>query len=339
MKVLILGGTGVISRAIVDELLARGHEVVLYNRGTRHGQVKAQVETIAGDRQDRRQFENTMRQRYFDAVIDMICFNEQDAQSTLKAFRGNVGQIVVTSSVAAYKRPYHTMPIEENAEELWDNPEFRYAFDKAQVERCLTKAMTACETPITILRPSLTYGPGAANIGVLRQNYGIIDRIRKGKPLVMFGDGTTPWTFTFVPDLARAYAAVLGNPRAYGEAYHVTSEELHIWEDLYLEFGRIVGIEPRIVHLPSELLRQAAPNLCSHLYFEKSHSGIFSNAKFKAVNPEFAAVISLNQGLRTLVNWFEEHANQIDPEKDALEDKLVALHQDWSRQMANLYLK
>jgi len=337
MKVLILGGTGVISREIVGQLLERGDEVTLYNRGNSSLKFKGEVAQIVGDRNDRQGFESAMHQQKFDVVIDMICFNQQDAESTLRAFAGRVEQIIVTSSVAAYKRPYRSVPTQEAAEELWDNPEFGYAYHKAQMELCLQQAIREQQLPITILRPSLTYGAGAANIGILRQNYGIVDRIMKGKQLVMFGDGTTPWCFTFAPDLARAYVSAAGNTKTYGQIYHVASEEVHIWDDLYREFGRIVGVEPKIVHIPSELLRQASPNIFSHLYFEKTFSGLFDTSKFKAANPDFEVKISFAEGLRGIKNWFEQEANQVDAEKDAMEDRLVEVYNQYSATMTNLF--
>jgi nucleoside-diphosphate-sugar epimerase len=337
MRVLILGGTGVISRAIVNQLLIDNHEVIIFNRGNKKQSFAGEVEQIQGDRLDRDAFETSMRKEKFDAVIDMICFNEADAKSTVAAFRDNVEQLVVCSSIAAYKRPYKTVPTVEASEQLHDNPVFSYAFDKAEMERYLHRVIRDENLPITIIRPSLTYGPGAVNIGVLRQNFGIVDRIRKEKPLVMFGDGSTSWSFTFAPDLAKGFAGVLGKKETYGQAYHVTNEERTIWEDLYLEIGRIVGKTPRIVHIPSELLLKAAPNLCAHLYFEKTYAGLFDNSKIRSVVPEFAPELSLNAGLRIIVDWWEKEANTIDPEKDALEDKLVSLWTGWVDQVQNLY--
>lgn len=339
MKVLILGGTGVISRAIVDKLLAKNYEVTVFNRGKKQLTFKGEVEQIVGDRTNYEEFEASMKRYKFDAVIDMLSFNPEDAASTVRAFRDNAGQIIITSSIAAYKRPYNTVPTIELKEELYENPIFSYAFNKAEMERYLNQVIREQKLPITIVRPSLTYGPGAANIGVLRQNYGIVDRIRKGKPLVMFGDGSTPWNFTFAPDLANGFAALVGNKKAYGEAYHITNEDRHIWEDLYIEFGRIVGREPVIVHMPSELLYKAAPNLCNHLYFEKTYAGLFDNSKIKNDAPEFKTEISLNEGLRTIVEWYEREANSVDPEKDELEDRLVSAYYEMSSQIANLYTK
>ncbi len=333
MNVLVLGGSGVISRAIVNLLLEKKHTVAVFNRGSRTLPYNGKVRQITGDRLDREDFESRMQQESFDAVIDMICFNEADARSTVAAFKDNSGQIIICSSVAAYKRPYRSVPTVESSESLFDDPSFEYAWNKAQVEHYLGEEFRSRQLPVTIIRPSLTYGPGAANVGVLRQNYGIIDRIRKGKPLVMFGDGSTPWSFTFAPDLAKAFVGVIGHPQTFGQAYHACSEERCRWEDLYLEFGRVLGIEPRIVHISSELLVAANPELFSHLYLEKTFPGLFDNAKIRSVIPDFTCDISLHDGIKMMVEWFEKEANQVDPAKQSMEDRLVELYHGWKDQM------
>ena len=333
MNILVLGGTGVISRAIVNLLLEKRHSVTVFNRGQKSLSFKGSVRQITGDRMDRTDFESRMQKESFDAVIDLICFNEADARSTIAAFKDNTDQIVICSSVAAYKRPYQSIPTVESAESLYDDPSFVYAFDKAQVERYLNEEIQTHQRPVTIIRPSLTYGPGAANIGILRQNFGIVDRIRKKKPLVMFGDASTPWSFTFAPDLAKAFVGVLGNPQTHGHAYHACSEERCRWEDLYLEFGKIVGVEPHIVHISSELLCAADPDLFSHLFLEKTFPGLFDNSKIRSVVPDFRCDISLHDGIKMIVNWFEEESIQVDPVKDAMEDRLVELYAGWKDQM------
>lgn len=336
MKVLVLGGTGVISRDIAKLLIQAGHEVTLYNRGSRSVPIVGNFRQLTGDRGDRARFEASMREERFDAVIDMICFNQADARSTVAAFGESGAHIVICSSVAAYKRPYQSVPTVESEESLFADPQFTYAFDKAEVERYINAVIEERQLPVTLIRPSLTFGPGAANMGVLRQNYGIIDRIRKGKPLVMFGDGSTTFSFTFTPDLAKAFVGVLGNEKTHGEAYHVCSEERTRWEDLYLEFGKVLGCEVKIVHVPSELLVAANPDLFSHLFFEKTFPGLFDNSKIRRVLPDFTCDISLHEGVKMMVEWFEKEANQVDPEKDDLENRIVELHAGWKKQMQGL---
>ncbi len=337
MHVLVLGGTGVISSGIVTALLKENHEVSIFNRGKKALEVSNDVHCIVGDKSNRDEFNSTMRNRHFDAVIDMISFNREDAQTTVEAFRDRTDHLLITSSVAAYKRPYDTIPVVEDCTELCTDPGFDYAFLKAEMERYLVRLIQQARLPITIIRPSLTFGVGAKNIGVLRQNYGIVDRIRKGRPLIMFGDGTTPFSFTFVPDLARGYVGILGKRQAFGEAFHITSEERTLWRDLYLEMGRIVGKEPDLRYIPSNLLYRAAPNLCKHLYMEKTHPGLFDNGKIRTIVPGFRAEIDLSRGLETILEWWDREANTVDPGKDSLEDQLVEAHDSFAANLAGLW--
>lgn len=335
MRVMVLGGTGVISRAIVEVLLEEGHEVTVFNRGRKALPFKGNVELVTGDKSNREEFEAGMKGRHFDAVIDMISFTKGDAESTYRAFSGNIGQLIICSTGNAYARPFREIPIREDFR-LTEDPVFPYPYLKVKMEEALPEASQKHGIPFTIIRPSLTYGIGSANIGVLRQNYGILDRIRKGKPLVMFGDGTNPWIFSFAPDIAKAFTGAVGNKNTYGQAYHATSDEMHIFEDLYTEIGRISGVEPIIKHISTDLLMKGFPEMFSHIYYEKMHAGIFDNSKIKRDIPGFNPKITLAEGMKTIFDWMEGEGGIVDPVKDALEDRLVALHQRWSGDMEEL---
>jgi len=321
MKALIIGGTGLISGAVRAELQLRGAVVSIVTRG-RSAAAPAGVEWIRQDRREEGPLAEALAGRCFDAVIDTNCFDAQDARQTLRLFRGKAAHILVLSSVAAYRRPYRTVPTREEAETPCAEPGYPYGFRKAALEEVLREA-AGSGVPVTVVRPSLTYGRGARNVGVLRQNSGILARIRAGKALVMFGDGTTPWSFSFAPDVARAIVALLGLPEAVGAEFHLASQERTLWRDLYLEFGRIVGREPLIEYLPARALYAALPELCGHLYFEKSFPGLFDDAKLRSVLPDHRMQIGLAQGLRELARSWKEEGLQPDPSRDRLEDALV----------------
>jgi len=322
MKVLILGGTGLISGAIRAELQRRGAAVTIVTRGRSAAAVPRAVEWIRQDRHEEAGLAAMLSGRTFDAIIDTICFDAGDARQTVRIFRDKAAHIVVLSSVAAYRRPYRTIPTREDAEALCDDPEYGYGFRKAAMERALREA-AGQGVAVTVVRPSLTYGDGARNVGVLRQNSGILARIRLGKPLLMFGDGTTPWSFSFAPDVARAIVGLLGVGDAIGTDFHVAGQERTLWRDLYLEFGRIVGREPIIEYLPARVLYEALPELCGHLYFEKCFPGLFDDSKLRSVLPDHRMAIGLADGLRTLVRSWDRDGLQPDPVRDRLEDGLV----------------
>lgn len=327
MKILVIGGTGVISRAIIKEGLEEGHEMIAFHRGTKRSGLEEQMTTVIGDRKDREMFSRLGKELQPDVVIDMIAFDEADAGQTVETFEGYAGQLIFTSSSAAYQKPFHALPVMEDREELCRDASFPYAYKKAQMERFLQTVAEQGKIPVTVIRPSLTFGEGCANIGVLRQNYNIVRRIREGKPLVLPGDGVSPWSFTFAPDLAKGYLLACGNPAAFGECFHITNTEQVIWKDLYGTIGKIIGIEPKYVYVPSALLKEADPALFGHFWYEKMYGHVFSNEKFQKAAPGYRPVLSLEDGMKMILRWWEKEAHGTDEEKDRMEDAICAAYE------------
>ncbi len=323
MHILVIGGTGVISTDIVNRLLELSHTVTVFNRGLHKVRYRGNPRILTGDKKNRAEFNSILKGQNFDAVIDMISYNPDDAEATLAALENRAKHFVFTSTVAVYKRPFRGVPVPETAE-VFDTDIFPYGYHKARMEHCLQKRMDE-GIPITIIRPSLTYGIGSANIGVLRSNYGIVERIRQKKPLVVFGDGTIPQTFTFAPDLAKAYAGVLCKKECFGEIYQACSDDQHIWDDLYYAFGKVVGEEPRLIHISTEMLMAADPEIFLHVEQEKMYGGVFNTSKIRAAVPEFVCEYTLEKTIEAICAWYRSDpaAGIIDREKDELEDKIA----------------
>jgi nucleoside-diphosphate-sugar epimerase len=324
MKLLILGGTGVISRSIVEQALAGGFEVTTVNRGSKTIGFENRIRRIAADRKDAAGFARALKDERPDVVIDMIAFDPGDARQTLDLFRNRAAQIIVTSSIAAYTRPYNSLPIREDAETLLKGSDFAYGQLKADMERVLAAEMGKQGAAVTIIRPSLTFGPGARNFGMLRQNYNVVQRIRDGKPLVMIGEGVIPWAFTYVDDLARGFILACGNERACNDHFHVVSDEMVLWEDLYRFVGELVGREPILYNVPSALLRECAPAVATHLNVEKAYCSVFSIAKFRAAAPEYKPAWKFKDGLARVIESWEHDGLGVDAEKDAQEDRICS---------------
>ncbi len=325
-----------ISREITKIMLSESHEITHFNRGSRKTEFSKDVRTICGDRRDYEGFYELLKNERFDVVIDMLAFTEEDARSTVETFQGRTGQIMVCSTIGAYKRPYKSVPVLEDEEDFWDDPVFPYGYGKGAVERYLRKQMEA-GVPVTVMRPSLTYGWGAQNVGIFRQNYGIIERIKNKKPLIMFGDGAQSFTFSFVKDVAKGFAGAAGNPKTFCNSYHVVGDGYHIWDDLYLTFGKVIGVEPIIYHMPSELLNKAAPNLCGHILYEKAYNGIFDTRKIKTDVPQFKPGVGLLEGISEVAEYFEKEAKWVDGKKEALEDALCGLYEEIYGKISVLY--
>ena len=336
MKLLVLGGTGVISRQIVLQAVNKGYDVTIFNRGNRVLPECAGAKVVTGNRADEN-FSGKFSGEHFDTVIDMICYTEEDAKQTLDVFGDKAEQIIVTSSIAAYNRPYHSYPIREDAESLRVNdPSFAYGYHKARLDAYFQDQMGKRHAAITIIRPSLTFGPGAANFGILRQNRNLVRRIRDGKPVVMVGEGVIPWNFTFTRDLASAFVLACGNPKTYNDYFHVTNSEIVMWEDLYRAIGHAVGREPELCYVSSYLLQEFYPSVCQHLHVEKVHFSVFSNEKFQCAVPDYVPRVGVDEGVKELVDWWETTNFPYDDEKEALEDAVCGLYHDFESGLMKL---
>jgi len=336
MKLLIIGGTGVISSAIALQALEKGWEVTAVNRGSRIPTFASRIRTIKADRQNKEDFAKALAAEKPDVVIDMICFDEADAKQTVSLFRNRSEHLIFTSSVAAYARPYVSTPTCEDRESLSQDKTFAYGYGKARMEEYLNEEMKKPGAAVTIIRPSLTFGPGARNFGLLRQNYNVISRIRQGKPLVMFGEGMFPWTFTYVDDLAQGFVLAAGNPKVYNDTYQVLNTETVVWEDLYRTVGKILGVDPRLVYVPSILLRELDEKLMGHLWYEKCYCSLFSIEKFQKAVPEYKPRFTFREGITKVIESWEREGLGIDPVKDKLEDDIIGCYERFRNDLMTL---
>lgn len=336
MKILIIGGTGVISREVLRQLVEKKFHVTIVNRGRSLSSIPDEVEVLYQDRKEKAGFAELFTNRTFDTVIDMISFNADDIRQTIDVFKDKTGQIMIVSSVAAYKRPLRSIPTRESDIEFWESPAYVYGYEKALMEEYIFQRISSAP-PITVIRPSLTFGEGCRNVGVIRQNIGILDRIRRSKPLLMFGDGTNPWSFTFTPDLARMMIGLIGNSRAFGEAFHLANQERTNWLDLYLEFGKIAGKEPKILYVPSDLLYKTDPETFGHIYFEKSHPGLFDDTKYRQATGDTERCTKLADGLKDVVRSWEAEGLKPVAILNDMEDSMVHLIKQNYVRMAGLF--
>ena len=224
MRILIIGGTGLISTAISRELLARGYDLTLYNRGKTPSRIPAGARYLSGDRNDFAAFEWQMAEAgTFDCVIDMVCFTPDQAESDVRAFRGRTGHFIFCSTVNVYTKPADRYPIREDAARVPIHDD--YGTHKVQCEDLFFAAHARGDFPVTIIRPAHTYGEGGIIIHTFGWRTAYLDRIRKGKPIVVHGDGTSLWVACHVDDVGHAFVHAAGNTAAFGRAYHVTGEE------------------------------------------------------------------------------------------------------------------
>ncbi len=307
MHILIIGGTGLISTGITRLLLERGDKVTLYNRGQHEATISG-TRQIVGDRKDYTTFEAQMAEAgTFDAVIDMVAFIPAEVESAIRAFKGRTMQYVFCSTVDVYTKPATRYPVTENTERK-PRTSFPYALHKAQCEFILEAAHARGDFAVTIIRPAWTYGEGGAILHPLGWNSYFLDRLRKGKPLIVPGDGTSFWVACHRDDVAQAFVGALGNAKAFGKSYHATGEEWLTWDAYHHIVAEVLGAPtPTLVHIPTDLLDKVAPKTAEWCVENFHFNNIFDNTAARA-DLGFAYNIPFAGGARRVIVWQETHA-------------------------------
>ncbi|MGD9046900.1 MAG: NAD-dependent epimerase/dehydratase family protein, partial [Anaerolineae bacterium] len=279
------------------------------------------AQVLCGDIRDRASVERALGDATFDVVVNWINFTPEHVEADLEIFRDRTGQYIFISSASAYQKPLSSLPITESTP--LDNPFWAYSRAKIACEERLMQAYRENKFPVTIVRPSHTYDRTKVP---LLGHYTDIDRMRKGKKVIVHGDGTSLWVLTHHEDFAKGFVGLLGNRRAVGHAFHITSDELLTWNQIYTILAHAAGVEPRIVHVPSDLIAAFDAEVGAGLLGDKAHSVIFDNHKIKRLIPDFAATIPFSQGAEEILAWFDaDPARQVvDEQVNHLIDRIIA---------------
>lgn len=299
----------------------------LLNRGQTNRPIPAGVEIIHGDIRDPQTIKAVLGNRQFDAIVDWIAFNPDQIETDLELFRNRTAQYIFISSASVYQTPPALLPVTESTP--LQNPYWAYARGKIACEERLVRAHREEGFPVTIVRPSHTYDRTSLP---LRGQYTTVARMRAGKKVVVHGDGTSLWTLTHHRDFAKGFIGLLGNPHALGETFHITSDEILTWNQIFEIVARAAGATARLVHIPSELIAAFDPEWGASLLGDKAHSMIFDNTKIKRVVPDYAATIPFSRGAAEIMQWFDANpAQQIINEtiNQTMEDILTAYESAW----------
>ncbi len=320
MKVLFIGGTGIISSACVALAVERGLEVTLLNRGISDRPSPKGVRTLRVDIHDTAAVKAAIGSEHFDAVADFIAFVPEHVKRDVEVFRGQTEQLLFISSASAYQTPPVLLPITESSP-LY-NPIWKYSRDKIACEELLMRAYRDEGFPITIVRPSHTYD---ARLIPLHGGYTNLARMRQGKPIVVHGDGTSLWVLTHHRDFAKGFVGLLGNNRAIGEVIHITSDELLTWNEIARILGRAMGTNAKLVPVPSERIADYDKDWGDSLLGDKTHSVVFDNTKLRRLVPDYVATIPFARGAQEIIAFYENNPKyqQVDAALDALFDKLI----------------
>ncbi len=322
MRVLFIGGTGIISSACSRLAVEEGIELYLLNRGkTTSRSVPEDAYVLPADIRDIESVRSALHGHSFDVVVNWIAFVPEQIQQDLNLFTGQVGQYIFISSASAYQTPPVFLPVTEST--VLDNPYWQYSRNKIACEEMLVQAYRQNKFPMTIVRPSHTYDK---TLLPFDGGYTVVDRMRKGKPVVVHGDGTSLWTLTHHEDFAKGFVGLLGNAQAIGEDFHITSDEWLSWNQIHEIVARAAGTEAKMVHVPSEVIATYDANWGASLLGDKAHSMIFDNTKIKRLAPDFKARIPFSRGAEEIMAWYDENSarQKVDEHIDHLMDVLVA---------------
>ncbi|HEY5040227.1 MAG TPA: NAD-dependent epimerase/dehydratase family protein [bacterium] len=319
MKVLLVGGTGVISTSIVNQLVERGDEVTVYNRGVSEKRVPtAKVKFLQGNRFDAAEFEKEMQKHTFDAVIDMMAFAPENADSLLRAFTGRAKQIVVCSTVCVYGGPLTKLPATDDEPH---RPVGEYGKNKSKIESTLLNANGKNGIFTTVLRPSYTTGEGADYPGVLFDD-SLPNRLRQGLPVILHDGGKAAWAVAHVSDVARGFVNSLLNPKAYGQSYHLTSDEHTTWTGVFEALAKACGGKLNPVAIPTEWLYAQAPRRSVGIKYIFQYPSVFDNSK-AARDLGFKTTIPLVETFKRQIAWMEEKGKVKKVEEDHYEDLMI----------------
>ncbi|HEX6804625.1 MAG TPA: SDR family oxidoreductase [Terriglobales bacterium] len=329
MKILFIGGTGIISTASTALALERGFDVTLLTRGQHMAKLPAGAKTLAADINDP-SLASKLAHEKFDAVVDWIAFTPADIERDLRLFRGRTRQFIFISSTSIYQKPATHYLITESTPLA--NPHWDYSRNKIACEERLMQAYRDQGFPVTIVRPSLTYGETLVPL-VLNSwadlSYTAVDRMLRGKKLVVPGDGSSLWVITHNTDFAKGFVGLLGNAQAIGHAFHITSDEVLTWNQLFRTVGEAAGVEPQLVHIASDFIAACVPEKEGTLLGDKAVSVVFDNTKIKRFVPGYCATTSFRDGIRRSLAWFDADParKKIDQQANATWDKLIALYE------------
>lgn len=326
MKVLFIGGTGNISTSVSKLCVKRGIDLYLLNRGNTKVVIPG-TKIIKADITQIKETASVLQNHKWDAVVNWIAFNTDDIQRDHDLFKGKTKQYIFISSASAYQKPV-SHPIITESTPL-KNPYWKYSQNKIACEEMLNILYRNEDFPITIVRPSYTYDtviPVA--IGGFRE-YTLIDRMKKGQKIIVHGDGTSLWTNTHADDFAIGFTGLIGHQQAIGHSFHITSDEMLTWDQIYSAVANAAGVEPNIVHIPSDFLAGFNENLRAELLGDKSYSVIFDNTKIKMFVPEYNAIIPFSEGIKRTLSWFGEDSSRqiVKNETNQWMDKIISLYE------------
>jgi nucleoside-diphosphate-sugar epimerase len=328
MKILFIGGTGIISKACAELAVRRELDLTLLNRSQRAG-IEGTKQIVA-DIGDVEAAKAALGDTHWDVVVDFISFHPDDLRKRLDVFRGKTRQYIFISSASAYQKPVTDYCVTESTPLV--NPYWQYSRDKIACEEYLLEELRQNDFPVTIVRPSFTYGETVIPVSFnsWERPYTVIDRMRRGLPVIIPGDGTSLWQLTHNMDFAPGLLGLLGHQASIGHAFHITTDEVLNWNQIYQSTAEAAGVDQlNAVHIASDFIVACLPDALGGLHGDKSASVVLDNSKIKRFVPDFVATRRFRDGIKRSIAWYDADASRrlIDDATNAQHDQLIAAYQ------------
>ncbi|MFW5794178.1 MAG: NAD-dependent epimerase/dehydratase family protein [Bacillota bacterium] len=324
MKVLFIGGTGLISTAVSELAIERGIDLYVLNRGNNNEVLPNEAKTIICDINDEDTVKQALKDHKFDAVVDWIAFVPKHVKRDYRLFKGITNQYIFISSASAYKKPLPKLPITEDIP--LDNPYWGYSQNKKHCEEYLLSIKDK-DFNVTIIRPSHTYDDTTLvfQLSPWKYPYTILKRMLEKKPIVIPDDGESLWTLTYNYDFAEAFLDVMGNKSAYNDYFHLTSNKVYSWNKITGFIYDALEMEPNVIHIPTDFILKYFPEFKGELYGDKKDSAVFDNSKIKEIAPNYKSEVEYYDVAKRVVKHFLENTElqEIDEEFNKRYENLI----------------
>jgi len=320
MNILLVGGTGCISTAVVGEAIKQKIEVSILNRGNRIGLIPDKVTFLKADVKNSTCVKSLLKNNIYDAIIDFICFDEKDIKYSFNLFKNNTMQYIFISSCAVHRYNNNNDPSKLN---VWE-----YSVKKNRAENWLKENALRNGIPYTIVRPAVTYGDTRIPYGITPpygSHWTFIERIKHGKPIITWNKGEDYCNITHASDFAIAFAGLLGNKNAYNEEFDIVGDETPKWKDVLFELENYIGVRVKTFDIPVQFYATEVPNKRDEILFGRAISMKYQNDKIKSIVPLFSQNILLKDGVKRTLDYYKKnnYINGIDYSFDGDCDRII----------------
>jgi nucleoside-diphosphate-sugar epimerase len=327
LKVLFIGGSGVISADSVLQSHQAGHDVYVLNRGIR-AQADNGVCNIIADIRNASDVINKVEDHFFDVVVDFLSYTPEQLKSTLDIFQPRCSQFIFISSATVYSNSAKGGLLKETSPlgSEWD-----YAANKLKCENLLADYYRTRAGEYTIVRPYVTYSDIRIPYAIIpdhQRSWSLIHRIMSRKPVLIWDEGVNHANIIHSADFARYFVGLFGNTKSYGEAFHITSDEVVVWRDVLDELSQSLGLPVDTISLSARQIAEEWPQFKDILLSDKATDMVFDNSKIKAAVPGVVCSFDLHKGIERVVRFYEESPvyRRVDFAWDSMMDNLVSRH-------------